>query len=162
MKEFVKDKPDFIKRLEYLCAVVLEPGEGRRRKDRLSGGFRGVHTRAYGAEEKKRKREDGTFEDIPLVELDFGPRMKLNLNFKASTREVDRDAEGKPRLPIMAKGATILNLGTVVYDRSNYWSRNYIWPVGFKSSRKLPSIKNSGEYVTYYSEITDGGNSTYS
>jgi len=44
-----------------------------------------------------------------------------------------------------------------VWDRPNFHSRNYIWPVGYKSTRKFPSISNPGEYVTYTSEIIDGG-----
>jgi hypothetical protein len=150
MKEWVKDKPEFIKRLENLCYLVLDPeAAGRRRKEKFAMGYRPHNTRSS---------RDGGIEEGPQ-ELDLGPKMKLNLNFKVSTRDVERDTDGKPVMPFMAKGATIINLGTVVYDRQAFWNKNYIWPAGFKSSRKLPSIKNPNEYVTYTSEIVDGGSS---
>jgi len=156
MREFTKDKSDLIKRLEYLCLLVLDPEAGHKRKDKYGSSFRaGVYTRAY-SEEKKRRKED---EVIPLESIDLATKMKLNLNSKISTRDVERDSNGKPILPFMAKGATIINLGTIVYDRPSFYSKNYIWPVGFKSSRKLPSMKNTNEYVTYISEIQDGGSS---
>jgi len=60
-------------------------------------------------------------------------------------------------MPVQAKGATIHCLGTVVWDKPAYHARNYIWPVGFKSTRKMPSVKNSKIHVEYTSEIVDCG-----
>mmetsp|Transcript_17252 Transcript_17252/g.19228 ORF Transcript_17252/g.19228 Transcript_17252/m.19228 type:complete len:494 (-) Transcript_17252:83-1564(-) len=70
-------------------------------------------------------------------------------------KKVTRDADGRAILPFKAKGATIHCLGTVVCERPKFHTKNYIWPVGFKSTRKMPSIKDSKEYVTYVSEIVD-------
>jgi len=117
-------------------------------------------TRSLGLRDRKRGRsEDGgdsfIFDDPELLAL--GPKVKLGLNFKMSARDLPRDSEGKVIMPFVAKGATIHSLGTVVYDRPAFQSKNYIWPVGFKSTRKLPSIKHAGEHTTYASEIIDGG-----
>lgn len=47
-------------------------------------------------------------------------------------------------------------MGTVIWDKPEFHSKNYIWPVGYKSTRKLPSTSNSKEYITYRSEILYG------
>jgi hypothetical protein len=73
-----------------------------------------------------------------FIDLDVGSNVKLNLNFKITTRDIARDSDGKPLMPIVAKGATIHNLGVIVHDRPSYHSKNYIWPVGYRSTRKLP------------------------
>jgi hypothetical protein len=117
MKEFAaKEKAIFLRRIEYLCKLVLEP-------------------ESIQAERGKTRKEK------PIK----------------SIRDIKRDEHGKPVFPIKAKGATIHDLGVVVYDRPNYHIKSYIYPVGFKSSRKMPSIKHPGEYIDYYSEILDGG-----
>lgn len=73
-------------------------------------------------------------------------------------RDVKRDENGQPILPIFARGASILSLGTIVYDRPAFHSKGYIFPVGFKSVRKLPSPSQPDKLINYYSEILDGGN----
>jgi len=71
-------------------------------------------------------------------------------------RPVPRDNEGNPILPVTIKGATIVNLGKIVHDRPLFHSKQYLWPAGFKSTRRLPAIE-SDEYTTYVSEIIDSG-----
>ena len=152
LKEYTKDKTEFIRRLEYLCMVVLDPdsAKGSRRDRKRMWEGRAIVTRGSRGEGGEELMEQS-------LDLASPSRMKLNLNFKLSTKDVARDEDGKPIVPFTAKGATILNLGKVVYDRPSFHSKNYIWPVGYKSSRKLPSIDKSSDYVSYISEIVDGG-----
>ncbi len=79
--------------------------------------------------------------------------LKLNLNFKLTTREVPRDEHGKALLPITAKGATIVSLGEVRWENAAFHSKAYIWPVGYDSTRRLPSLKDVNSYSIWHSTI---------
>lgn len=48
-------------------------------------------------------------------------------------------------------------LGHVVWDRDGYYNHRYIWPVGFKSKKILPSLRDITKKVAYVNEILDGG-----
>lgn len=50
-----------------------------------------------------------------------------------------------------------LRIGTVVWDRDGYHNPRYIWPVGFKSKKYLPSLTTPSTKTGYVSEILDGG-----
>jgi len=149
LEHLIKDKTMLIKRVEFLRSTVLE---GKSSDKSVSE----YPTSALLTRNIRKLKGD------ELVELtDSGStqssQVKLNLNIKASTKEVERDSNGNPKLPFTAKGATIHSLGTVIFDRAPFSSKSYIWPVGFKSSRKLPSLSTANTYVNYYSEILDGG-----
>jgi len=140
--QFLTERP-VVSRLEYLCLVVMEA------QAYSEGGQYGIPTFIYSTRSYKdgRKSDDG-----------FQDPERIKSGSRSVIRDVPRDDEGKPILPYQIKGITILNLGAIVWDRPAFSSRNYIWPVGFKSQRRLPSVKRSGEYVIYTSEIIDGGN----
>ncbi|KAJ2360418.1 hypothetical protein IW150_007509 [Coemansia sp. RSA 2607] len=74
---------------------------------------------------------------------------------------VPRDPSGKIILPLVIGHGVdeirILSLGTVVSDRDAYHTSRYIWPVGFKSARKYPSMLDGMARCEYISEILDGG-----
>jgi len=158
----VHDKYALERRLEYVRLMAVDPfgPDGQPKRPKFSflpnaspdyyGNNRVIQTR-------KRQREEGPGgeDDIPPELME--PTVRVNLNIKAQTKEVNRDIEGRAVMPVQAKGATIYDLGRVVYDKPAYHSKAYIWPVGYKSMRKLPSIKNTKEYVFYTSEILDGG-----
>jgi hypothetical protein len=78
---------------------------------------------------------------------------------KVRVKQVRRQPDGKPVLPVLAKGAMVQWLGTVVHDRSLFHNEKYIWPVGFRSVRELPSLLDPGrvKVTKYTSEIVDGG-----
>jgi len=139
--QFLTERP-VVSRLEYICLVVMEA-------QAYSEGVYGIPTFIYSTRSYKdgRKSDDG-----------FQDPERIKSGSRSVIRDVPRDDEGKPILPYQIKGITILNLGSIVWDRPAFSSRNYIWPVGFKSQRRLPSVKRSGEYVIYTSEIIDGGN----
>ncbi|KAI9336638.1 F/Y-rich N-terminus-domain-containing protein, partial [Zopfochytrium polystomum] len=64
---------------------------------------------------------------------------------------------GRPQLPIVVGVITILELGTIVWDRPAYHSERYIYPVGFKSSRQYLSIVDPNATVTYTCTIVEAG-----
>lgn len=45
--------------------------------------------------------------------------------------EVDRDEHGNYILPVEIDSWTVVNLGTVVYDRPHYHNQRYIYPVNY-------------------------------
>jgi len=79
------------------------------------------------------------------------PREKPSL-FKRF-KEVARNEDGTPQLPVTIGPITVISLGTVVYNRPAFHSDKYIWPAGFKSNRQYA---NAG----YTSEIIDDGSET--
>ena len=64
-------------------------------------------------------------------------------------------------LPLeLSKSYLIHDFGSIVFDRPGFYSERYIFPAGFKSSRKAPSITDPNEDVTWFSEIEDTGKET--
>lgn len=69
-----------------------------------------------------------------------------------------RQADGRPVMPIKLKEISVIHsLGTVVYDRPAFHNDRFIWPVGFKSSRIHPSMKNPSQRISFICEIIDQG-----
>lgn len=154
LREFVEDKSPLLNRLRYYCHVVLEPdatAESRPRRKR---------TRPEEEGEAEEESEEGALEeDVAHIGTPSRKRSKLG---SASARPIPvrpvaRDEAGNPVLPITVKGTTILDLGEIVWDRPLFHSKQYLWPTGFKSTKRLPSISNPEEYTTYTSEIVDTG-----
>ena len=48
---------------------------------------------------------------------------------------IERDADGKPKLPQQIGVLTVHSLGTIVTDRPNFHNERYIFPVGYTVSR---------------------------
>lgn len=71
--------------------------------------------------------------------------------------EVQRDRYGNVIFPIPLGALTIHSLGKVVYDRPNYHTDKYLWPVGYKSTRYYTSVKDTNNRCLYTCEIHDGG-----
>jgi len=72
---------------------------------------------------------------------------------------LQRDEAGKIIYPIIINSSlSILDLGEVEYERTNYHSEKNLFPIGFKSLREHNSQKKLGERCLYTCEITDGGN----
>lgn len=70
---------------------------------------------------------------------------------------IDRDEEGNYVLPVTVGILTVLDLGTVVYDRHSFHNDRYIWPVGFKVTRYYNSTVDASSQTCYTATITDGG-----
>ncbi|KAI8917092.1 F/Y-rich N-terminus-domain-containing protein [Powellomyces hirtus] len=71
-------------------------------------------------------------------------------------QHVPRDENGKPILPLQLGIVTIYDLGTIVWDRKNFHSERYIYPVGYKMSRSYASIVDPESNTTYTCTISDG------
>jgi hypothetical protein len=157
LQDFLQDKQPLLSRLEYLVCLVLE---GHAAAQPVHGKRGGTGSRAASG----KRRAGGPTGDGDLwspdskkgkyAESDSGDGV-----LRFAVRQVNRGEDGTVILPINAKGATILSVGTVIFDRQNFHARNYIWPPGFKSVRKMPSIKSPGIQVQYTSEIIDNGDS---
>jgi hypothetical protein len=182
LREFLQDKPPLLARLTYLVHLVVEgdhvvppppssssssssssSASHSHRRSLLADSGREIITRSHHLAGNKRKLDDDSDEllssaDHKRARLDSGTSSQpASSHLPLATRPVTRDSAGNPILPITIKGVTIHELGVVVWDRPNYHARNYIWPVGFRSTRKLPSIKNPAAQVTYTSLIIDNG-----
>ena len=59
----------------------------------------------------------------------------------------------------VTENSFILNIGTVVYDRPNYHTERYIYPVGYKTCRLSQSLEDPEQKTRWISEIVDGGES---
>ncbi|KAJ2888762.1 hypothetical protein FB639_000410 [Coemansia asiatica] len=74
---------------------------------------------------------------------------------------VKRDASGNIVFPmVVGRGIDeihILDLGRIIWTPDSYHTSRYIWPVGFKSTRMYPSMRDNSVRCLYTSEILDGG-----
>ncbi|CAO0799603.1 unnamed protein product [Mucor circinelloides] len=70
---------------------------------------------------------------------------------------IERDAQGRPKLPQQIGVLTVHRLGTIVTDRPNYHNERYIFPVGYSVSRTYPSMVDPKSNTVITSSIIDGG-----
>lgn len=52
---------------------------------------------------------------------------------------------------------SIIDIGTIVYDRPLFHNQRYIYPAGFKSSKMFTSVINPSQKANYINEIIDTG-----
>ncbi|KAL0491377.1 transforming growth factor beta regulator 1 [Acrasis kona] len=60
--------------------------------------------------------------------------------------------EGNPKIGINS----ILEIGTIVWDKPEYHTKKYIYPVGYKAERHYASYKNPGDRTIYTCEVEEG------
>jgi len=70
-------------------------------------------------------------------------------------KDIERDNNGSPKMPLSLGDLTIESLGTII-PQAPYITTKHIWPIGFKSYRYFSSMI-SDNMVKYTSEIIDGG-----
>ncbi|CAG8488301.1 9349_t:CDS:2 [Acaulospora morrowiae] len=75
-------------------------------------------------------------------------------NMKA--HHVDKDENGNHILPVEVGLHTVLNLGTIVYDRVSFHNDRYIYPVGYSVRRPYLSMIDPFKNTIYTSKIEDG------
>ena len=83
------------------------------------------------------------------------PVIKPPLHLKYT--DVVRSPSGEVIFPICIGKMKIESLGNIVFDRNEYHTPKYIWPVGFRSVRTYQSFVNPDERTEFTSEIVDGG-----
>ncbi|KNC82206.1 hypothetical protein SARC_05504 [Sphaeroforma arctica JP610] len=86
------------------------------------------------------------------------PAMRKRRSPETSTKyaEVLVDTQGLPTVPVKAGPVTVINFGTVEWEREGFHSERYIWPIGFTSERMGNSYLTE-ERVLYTCKILDGG-----
>lgn len=79
---------------------------------------------------------------------------KRNRYISNKNKDVPRQGDGKPLLPVVLGGVEIHCLGKII-PRSPFVTNKNVWPVGFKSSRYFSSMFNPEDRVKYISEIKE-------
>ncbi len=85
---------------------------------------------------------------------------QINSNETLVTKKVIQPLSvisGRPLFPLTIGGLTVHSLGEVVFDRNAYHTQDFIFPVGFCSSRSYASMKNPKQRCVYKCKITDNG-----
>ncbi|KAJ1722694.1 hypothetical protein LPJ53_002907 [Coemansia erecta] len=123
-----------------------DAGDGTAALSRRYRKRHGVSPLATDARMVKRRRRQGKRDDR---------------NDPKPIEPVARDSSGNIIFPMVighgVDEVRILSLGTIVSDRDSYHTSRYIWPVGFKSARRYPSMLDGMARCEYTSEILDGG-----
>ncbi|XP_074652847.1 transforming growth factor beta regulator 1-like [Tubulanus polymorphus] len=78
---------------------------------------------------------------------------------KNQVQPIPLDLSGRPIFPILLGGLTVHSLGEVVSDRSNFHTQDYIFPVGFCSTREYSSTTRLNKKCLYTCKISDAGSS---
>ncbi|KAI8339441.1 hypothetical protein BC941DRAFT_420485 [Chlamydoabsidia padenii] len=71
--------------------------------------------------------------------------------------EVDRDPNGRYILPVEVDSWTVVDLGTVVYDRAAFHNQRYLYPVGYCVKKWYRSMVDPHSDTQYTCQILDGG-----
>ncbi|KAK7793295.1 hypothetical protein R5R35_004994 [Gryllus longicercus] len=78
---------------------------------------------------------------------------------KKLVQPIPLDVAGRPVFPIILGGPTVHSLGEVVSDRPGYHTEDYIFPVGFCSTRVYGSLRDPEKKCVYTCKVLDGGQS---
>ncbi|KAJ1967814.1 hypothetical protein H4R35_006604 [Dimargaris xerosporica] len=105
---------------------------------------------------------DGSTEETPTGAKGRGTRGKRKRQTDLQDRvrpayELEKDANGNPKLPYTSGVLTVLNLGEIVWDRDTFHNERYIWPVGYQAKRQYASMKDPEKTVGYQCTVLDGG-----
>eukprot|EP01135_Chromosphaera_perkinsii_P003152 Nk52_evm41s236 gene=Nk52_evmTU41s236 len=123
-----------------------------------------VNANVAKLEPKKENREKNTNRGPPApmstvlkpTGLNVIKRRRSAHTFAKRCPKIKLDENGNPVFPIRLGGLAILSLGEI--DARFHTSR-YIWPIGFKSTRDYPSLKENEKRALYECEILeDDGN----
>ncbi|KAJ3343247.1 magnesium ion transporter [Gonapodya sp. JEL0774] len=70
---------------------------------------------------------------------------------------VPRDAEGNLVYPFQVGAVAVHSLGRVEFERDSYHSRAYIFPIGYRTSKRYMSIHDPQAETNWIQTIEDGG-----
>ncbi|ORX61362.1 hypothetical protein DM01DRAFT_253084 [Hesseltinella vesiculosa] len=102
---------------------------------------------------KKRKK----YPSMALSSNDTPPRQS-NISTPVRTYyEVDKDDCGQYILPVEIDSWTVVDLGTVVYDRPAYHNQRYIYPVNYTVRKWYRSMVDAKSDTQYTCRILDNG-----
>ncbi|XP_046388061.1 transforming growth factor beta regulator 1 [Ischnura elegans] len=98
--------------------------------------------------------------EIPdMAKLNPKVKKTVTTKMKKIVQPIPLDITGRPVFPIVLGGLTVHSLGEVVSDRSGYHTEEFIYPVGFCSTRVYGSLKDPERKCVYTCKILDGGSS---
>lgn len=80
-----------------------------------------------------------------------------SIQTKQLIQTISVDKNGEPIYPLQIGALTIHNLGKIVYDRPGYHTENWIYPIGFVSTRIYGHIKEPERKCIYTCKIIDDG-----
>lgn len=118
--------------------------------------------------ESTRKRKtidfyaDGTGADTGSAKKRKGPKKDAK-EVEKVVKPLAKDESNNVILPVVIRPdslgeVTIHSVGKIVSDREHYHNPRYIFPVGFKSTKKFSSFLDATAMTIYTSEIIDNGN----
>ncbi|XP_008552982.1 transforming growth factor beta regulator 1 [Microplitis demolitor] len=109
----------------------------------------------------KKNNKKRNFIDSTSGEIGVKSKTKISTSGKAGSKRVVQliplDINGRPLFPISLGDLTVYSLGEVVVDRIGYHTDDYIYPVGFCSTRLYASLKDIQSQCLYTCKILDGG-----
>ncbi|PVU91959.1 hypothetical protein BB561_004094 [Smittium simulii] len=83
-------------------------------------------------------------------------RRNIDMNSKIrSVQPVEKNINGDYVLPVQVGILTVLSLGKVIYNPSNFHNERYIWPVGYMVQREYYSMKEAGKQVIYICRVSE-------
>ncbi|GAB1599004.1 transforming growth factor beta regulator 1-like [Argonauta hians] len=93
-----------------------------------------------------------------LEEKSKPKKTKTQISSKKIVPPIPLDPLGRPVFPLSIGDLTIHSLGEIVPDRPNFHSEEYIFPIGFCSTRLYVSTRHPDQKCLYTCSISDGGN----
>lgn len=134
--------------------------------EKFNGAFDGEPPAFVTADTRVMKRLSQVFkyiEDHTLESLRQKEQSKpVKRVVKTPTKDIiqvppiDYDEERKPIIPIQLTASSyVLSLGTIVTDRVGFHNEKYIFPAGFKSTRRSASTLDPTQKVRWNCEIID-------
>ncbi|KAI0231253.1 Transforming growth factor beta regulator 1 [Lamellibrachia satsuma] len=139
-------------------AQLLGEAEKRSKKKAAS-------TPTAGGSTSGKKKAAGVSREIhngPVSEdtLKLKLAKKAKMSCKRLVQSIPLDNTGRPILPIELGNLVVYCLGEIVSDRPGFHTTEYIYPVGFCSTRVYASVHDSHTKCLYTCKIQDGGTST--
>lgn len=75
--------------------------------------------------------------------------------YKKRAKKQKEEQEQKPEFPLDLGALTVISLGTIVCDRPNYHTEQWIYPSGFVSTRKYAHLKEKDKKCIYTCRIVE-------
>ncbi|XP_070551402.1 uncharacterized protein [Ptychodera flava] len=134
-----------------------EAGQALNLNPQAAGSSSSKHSKESKSGEKKdknkQKKEKGG--DV-AVKNKSRTKRKKQTDIKKLVTTIPLDPTGKPIFPIVLGGLTVHSLGDI-QAKPNFHDEDYIYPIGFCSTRVYASFKNPNQKCLYTCKVLDGG-----
>lgn len=116
-------------------------------------------TAAGGSTSGKKKAAGGSREvhNSPDDSLKLKLAKKVKMSCKRLVQSIPLDDTGRPILPIELGNLVVYCLGEIVSDRPGFHTAEYIYPVGFCTTRVYAGVHENHTKCLYTCKIQDGG-----